>query len=91
MRPEQKLQQQSAIARNHASTLKSDRILEEENKSTFSATLIQFNANLGQWLCRLDDGSTVYARSISAVGSKGRGDVVSLYRSQQGTPVIRYL
>lgn len=91
MRPEQKLLQQSAIARSHASTLKSDRALEQENKSQFAATLIQFNAATGQWLCQLDDGSTIYAKSISAVGSKGRGDVVSLYKPQQGTAVIRYL
>ena len=91
MQPIQKLQQQSAIARSHASTLKSDRVIESETKSTFSATLINYNADLGQWLCRLDNGSTLYAKSISAPGSKGRGDVVSLYRPQQGIPVIRYL
>lgn len=91
MLPEQKLQQQAATFRHHRSTIESDRILEQENKSTFSATLIQFNADLGQWLCRLDNGSTIYAGSISSVGSKGRGDVVSLYKPAQGIPVIRYL
>lgn len=91
MQPIQKLIQQSAIARSHASTLKTEAALQNETKSTFSATLIQFNADLGLWLCRLDNGSTLHAKSISAPGSKGKGDVVSLYKPAQGMPVIRYL
>lgn len=91
MRPEQKLQQQSALARHHAQQLTIDNQFAADNRTQFAATLIQFNAATGQWLCQLDDGSTIYARSISAVGSKGRGDVVSLYKPAQGTAVIRYL
>lgn len=91
MRVEQKLQQQSAIARHHKQQLTVDKQFEAENRSQFSATLIQFNAATGTWLCQLDDGSTMYARSISAVGSKGRGDVVSLYKPVQGIAIIRYL
>lgn len=89
--PIQKLIFSSATFRSHASTLKTEAALDMTHKSTFRATLIQFNADLGQWLCRLDDGSTIYAKSISSVGSKGRGDVVSLYKPAQGDAVIRYL
>ncbi|MGL4618733.1 MAG: hypothetical protein ACRCZS_06690 [Chroococcidiopsis sp.] len=91
MQPIQKLQKQSQVARSHASTLKSDRALTIENLSSFSATLIDYNADLGWFVCRLDNGSTIYAKSISSVGSKGIGDVVSLYKPAQGMPVIRYL
>lgn len=91
MLPIQKLQQQSVIARTSAQQIAVEKQFELDNRSQFSATLIQFNAANGLWLCQLDDGSTMYAKSISAVGSKGRGDVVSLYKPQQGMAVIRYL
>jgi len=91
MQPIQKLQQQSATSRYHRQQLQIDNQLGEESRSSFSATLIQFNSAIGLWLCRLDNGSTIWAKSISSVGSKGKGDVVSLYKPSLGTPVIRYL
>lgn len=91
MRPEQKLQQQSATSRYQRQQVQIDNQLVDENRSSFSATLVRFDSATGQWLCRLDNGSTIYARSISSVGSKGKGDVVSFYKPSQGMPVIRYL
>lgn len=89
--PIQKLLEQAATSRHHAQQLAVEKQFESENRSQFSATLISFNASSGTWLCQLDDGSTIYAKSISAVGSKGKGDIVSLYKPSQGMAVIRYL
>lgn len=82
------LQEQAAIARynRHQSQLLSQ--LDESARQQYSALLVSYNANLGAWLCRLPDGSTMYARTISPVAGMGVGDVVSLYAPGQGMAVI---
>lgn len=63
----------------------------EAARTQYSATIVKYDALQSLWMCKLPDGSIIPARSISPGGSKGNGDVVSLYKPAQGMAVIRSL
>jgi hypothetical protein len=88
MTPEQRLREQAAIARYNRQQGIAERQLDESARQQYSALLVSFNADIGAWLCRLPDGSTTYARTISPVAGMGVGDVVSLYAPGQGMAII---
>ena len=89
--PEQILIKQAALARYQRQQLINQQHSQEQNRTSFSATLVRYDAASGLWLCRLLDESLVYGRSISPSGSKGIGDVVTLTKNGAGMPVIRWL
>lgn len=91
MRPEELLQQQAAIARTQRSSLKVEQQELQQNRTQLSATLLSFDSALGAWRCRLEDGSVIYAKSITSSGGKGAGSVISLYKPAQGMAIIKWL
>lgn len=88
--PEQILAQQAALARSQKARKIAHLQQYEANRTTCSAVLIDFDADVGLYKCQLEDGTIVMARSISSSGGKGIGDIVSLTKNQ-GTNIIRYL
>lgn len=88
--PEQILAQQTAIYRSQKARTLAASAQQEANRTQYSAVLIDFDADVGLYKCRLEDGTVVLARSISSSGGKGIGDIVALTKNQ-GTNVIRYL
>ena len=91
VKPEQILIEQTIIARSQRSQERVEFLNVEANRQQFSATIIGFDATTGLYLCRLEDGTVLRARNISAGGSKGKGDIVSLNRSSQGLALIKTL
>jgi len=89
--PEQILSQQAHIARANRARSLVQQQQAEANRTQLSATLLQFDAASGLWLCQLPDGSRVYARSITNSGGKGRGSVVSLSKNGTAMPTIKFL
>lgn len=89
MTPEQILAQQASNTR--AARLQSaiDKEASVASRTQHSAQILGYNADVGVWMCALEDGTVVWARSLSPGGSKGSGDVVSLYKPMQGMALIK--
>lgn len=89
--PSQLLRQQAALARNHRHQNQVLAQQKESQRQQFSAVLMRFDAEIGMWLCRLEDESTVWAKSLAPTAGHGVGSVVSLYRPAQGMAIVKSL
>lgn len=89
--PRQLLRQQATIARSHRHQSQVAAQQKEASRQQFSATLVSYDAGVGMWLCRLEDESIVWARSLSPTAGHGVGSVVSLYRPAQGMAIVKSL
>lgn len=89
--PRQLLKQQANIARSHRHQSQVLAQQKESSRQQFSASLVRYDASVGLWLCRLEDESLVWAKSLSPTAGYGVGSVVSLYRPAQGMAIIKSL
>lgn len=91
MIPEQILIEQASLQRNLRARSLLSQQSEENHRSSFSATLLGFDAATGLYNCQLEDSTIVKARSIASSGSSGSGAIVALYKPQTGLPIIKWL
>lgn len=89
--PEQRLQDQATMSRAARVRSQVTRQEDEATRQQFSGEIVGYDAATGAYVVRLENGSTVLARSLSSGSGKGRGEIVSIYIPGQGMAVLRSL